>query len=171
MTTKEIIRSQYQAALEMLAQAIIQCPQRIWADPQDKNQFWHIAYHALFYTHLYLQVSEDEFLPWEKHIKDIHSLGSHPQSPQDEAANRDPYSKDDLLAYVDFCQQEIDDKVAALNLEAESGFDWIPFNKLELQFYNIRHLQHHTGELCERLGARAGIDVRWVGRVHEDNGT
>ena len=63
MNTKEVIRSQYQASLEMLAQAIFKCPQSLWADPQDKNQFWHIAYHALFYTHLYLQASEEEFPP------------------------------------------------------------------------------------------------------------
>ena len=35
--------------------------------------------------------------------------------------------------------------------------------KLELQIYNLRHLQQHTGELMERLGSRAGIDVDWVG--------
>jgi len=27
-----------------------------------------------------------------------------------------------------------------------SGFDWLPFDKLELQFYNIRHIMQHTGE-------------------------
>jgi hypothetical protein len=47
--------------------------------------------------------------------------------------------------------------------EAPSRFAWIPLNKLELQFYNIRHIQHHTGELFERLGARANVDnLRWI---------
>jgi len=49
------------------------------------------------------------------------------------------------------------------DLEAESGFYWLPFNKLELQFYNIRHIQQHTGELYERLGTRANIELDWVG--------
>lgn len=48
---------------------------------------------------------------------------------------------------------------------AASAFDWIPLNKLELQFYTICHLQHHAGELCDRLGREAGIDVAWVGMV------
>ena len=73
------------------------------------------------------------------------------------------YPKKDMLEYLEFCRQEIDTQVAALNLEDESGFPWIPFNKQELQFYNIHHLQHHTGELCERLGTVAGIDIKWVG--------
>jgi hypothetical protein len=33
----------------------------------------------------------------------------------------------------------------------------------ETKFYNIRHLQHHVGELAERLGTQAGIDIAWVG--------
>ena len=55
------------------------------------------------------------------------------------------------------------ERVPQLDLEAESGFGWLPFGKLELQFYNIRHLQQHTGELMERLGTRAHVDVDWVG--------
>jgi len=43
MTTKAIIKSQYLAALEMLAQAISRCPQNLWADPHDNNQFWNTA--------------------------------------------------------------------------------------------------------------------------------
>lgn len=168
MTTNEIIRSQYQAALEMLNQAITQCPDDLWADPKFKNQFWHIAYHALFYTHLYLQPSEDDFIPWERHKENYHSMGPQSWSPHAEPEIGEPFLKEEMLEYLEICRQEIDNQVAALNLEAESGFPWIPFNKQELQFYNIRHLQQHTGELCERLGTHAQIDIGWVGQVHDD---
>ena len=57
----------------------------------------------------------------------------------------------------------MEEQVDSLDLEAESGFYWLPFDKLELQIYNIRHIQQHTGELCERLGARGDIEVGWVG--------
>jgi hypothetical protein len=40
----------------------------------------------------------------------------------------------------------------------------LPFTKLELQFYTIRHIQQHTGELMERLGERAKLEFKWVGR-------
>lgn len=163
MTTKEIITSQYLAALEMLAQAISHCPQDLWADPGDKNQFWNTAYHALFYTHLYLQASEADFQPWEKHIEGLHHFDPLPESALEGAENKIPFSKEDLLAYLDFCRQVVRERVPATDLQADSGFSWIPFNKLQLQFYNIRHIQHHTGELYERLGTRADIEVRWVG--------
>ena len=34
---------------------------------------------------------------------------------------------------------------------------------LELQFNNIRHLQQHIGELCERLWVEEQIEIDWVG--------
>ena len=168
MKTKEIIRSQYQASLEMLAQAIMKCPESLWADLEDKNQFWHIAYHALFYTHLYLQASEEEFTPWEKRKENYQSMGPLPWPPHDEPDIGEPYRKEELLEYLEICRGQIDEKVPLLNFANESGFSWISFGKLELQFYNIRHLQQHIGELCERLGTRTNIDVDWIGMKHSD---
>ena len=68
-----------------------------------------------------------------------------------------------MLEYFDICLDQVDEKVDALDLEGESGFYWLPFNKLELQFYNIRHIMQHAGELCERLGAHGEVEVGWVG--------
>jgi hypothetical protein len=160
MNTKDVICSQYFAALEMLKMSVIHCPASLWDDPADKNKFWHVAYHVLFYTHLYAQPSEKDFRPWANHRENYHSLGELPNAPI-------PYTKEDILAYFDVCRKQVEEKVAILDLEAESGFPWLPFNKLELQFYNIRHIQQHTGELMERLGTRAQIDVEWVGMKHD----
>jgi hypothetical protein len=57
----------------------------------------------------------------------------------------------------------MEELVDSLDFEAESGFSWLPFNKLELQFYNIRHLQQHTGELSERVGTTSEVEVKWIG--------
>jgi hypothetical protein len=160
MDSRDIIRSQYLASLEMLKQAIAKCPESLWDNPEDKTKFWHIAYHALFYTHLYLQNSEKDFKGWEKHRQGYNRMDPLP-------AAREPYSKEELLTYLNICQQQVIEKTSQLNLEDESGFEWLPFNKLELQFYNIRHIQQHTGELMERLGSRANIDVDWVGMKHD----
>jgi hypothetical protein len=158
MRTKEVIKSQYYAALEMLRQAVVKCPEAVWASSEYKNPFWHIAYHTLFYTHLYLHPTEADFRPWEKHRDQVRSLGGVRTS---EASI--PYSKEEILEYHKLCMEEMEELVDALKLEADSGFYWLPFDKLELQFYNIRHIQQHTGELCERLGAKGDIEVEWVG--------
>ena len=162
MDVRQVIASQYNASLEMLRQTIEACPDSLWADPEPENAFWHIAYHALFYTHLYLQPSEEDFTPWERHRAEHQFMGTLPWSPHREPKIGEPYSREELLNYLELCLAQVEQQVAALDLEAESGFEWLPFGKLELQFYNIRHLQLHTGELMERLGA-AGIHVDWVG--------
>jgi len=159
MNVKDTIKSQYYASLEMLKQAITKCPDSLWAAPEYKNQFWHVAYHALFYTHFYLHPREEDYVPWEKHRDKYVSLRSEPKVEK----VQDPYSKDELLAYLQFCTERVGEMVDALDLEGESGFYWLPFDKLELQFYNIRHIMEHTGELGERLGAKGEVEVEWVG--------
>ncbi len=152
MESRMVIRSQYLAALEMLKQAVMKCPAAVWNHPEDKSRTWQIAYHALFYLHLYLQTTRDQFKPWAKH---------HPGWER-WSGDEQGYSPGEILEYLALCQQQVNEKTADLDLEAESGFHWLPFNKLELQIYNIRHLQQHTGELMERLGTWAQIDVDWV---------
>ncbi|KPJ52053.1 hypothetical protein AMJ39_08795 [candidate division TA06 bacterium DG_24] len=44
-----------------------------------------------------------------------------------------------------------------------SGFPWLPFNRFELHLYNIRHIQHHAGQLIERLRSQGVTDFEWVG--------
>ncbi len=159
MRVKETIKSQYTASLEMLRQAIVECPEPLWHNPEYKNPFWHIAYHVLFYTHFYLQSSEKDFVAWEKHRDEHVSLDS---SGEKSGAGK-PYNKDEILAYHGLCCEQVEERVTMLDLEAESGFYWLPFDKLELQIYNIRHIQQHTGELYERLGANRDIEAGWVG--------
>ena len=167
MDTREVIRSQYLAALEMLKQAVDRCPESLWNAPEDKAKFWHVAYHALFYTHLYLQDTEEDFRPWANHRDEYQFMGPMPWPPHNLPKIGDPYTKEDVLAYLAVVQQQVEERVPAQDLEAASGFSWLPFSKFELQVYNIRHIQQHAGELFERLGARAAIELDWVGQGPE----
>ena len=149
MNTKQVIQSQYLAALAMLKQVIERCPETVWYDQNQKFKFWSKAYHTIFFVHLYLQNAEKDFVEWEKH-----------HDPDGDI----PFTKDEVLEYLAFAEKQVADRVPVTDLEAESGFHWYPVNKLELQFINIRHIQQHTGELYECLGIREKIeDLRWVG--------
>ncbi len=153
---------QYRAALDMLRHALEHCPQDLWLSTKYPNRFWHIAYHSVFYTHLYLQPSEAGFKPWSKHVPNSNYLGPGPWLKNEPFQIPEPYAKPDVLEYLELCIAEAEKQVPVIRLEDASGFSWLPFNKLELQFYNIRHLQHHTGQLIERLRTAAGIGVGWV---------
>jgi hypothetical protein len=144
----------------MLEDAVTECPDTLWDAAESANRFWLVAYHGLFYTHLYLQFSLKAFKPWAKHRERYQDMG-HVAAPPD-GVEIIPYTKAEVLEYLAFCRAEVDARVPELDLEQASGFEWLPFDKLELQIYTIRHLQHHTGELAERLG-RCGVEVNWVG--------
>ncbi len=163
MADKEIIKSQYRASLEMLGEAISKRTDALWDDPGHKNRFWHIAYHTLFFTHLYLQDCEKEFVAWSKHRNEYQFLGPVPWPPHKEPDIGKPYTKEDILEYLGVCRNEVEERVSSMDLEAGSGFYWLSFGKLELQFYNIRHIQHHAGQLIDRLRTKEAIGIRWVG--------
>lgn len=156
MDEYKILVSQYHAALAMLKQTILHCPEMHWHNRNSQTAFGQVAYHALFYTHLYLQDSQQTFTPWVNHRAEYLPSEQSPQSLPDKAT---------VLAYLAFCEQEVVDKVAAIDLAADSGFHWLPFTKLELQLYSIRHIQQHVGELMERLGRDAQA-IDWIGAWH-----
>jgi hypothetical protein len=147
MDLHKVIQSQYLASLGMLKQVIVKCPEALWDAPGRQDKFWRKSYHALLYAHLYLQHAEKDFVPWEKH-----------HDPDGEV----PFTKEEVLAYVSFVEKQVADCIPATNFDAESGFHWLPFDKLELQLYNIRHIQQHTGELYERLDAHENIELGWI---------
>lgn len=164
MDNHTVIQSQYHASLDMLAQTIEKCPEAIWDRTEDKNKSWQLAYHTLFYVHLYLSANEDEFTPWEKHRPEYYNMNTSAETGNEEPKIDTPYTKAEILEYLKFLQGKIDEMVSEIDLHAESGFHWLPFSKLELQFYNIRHLMQHTGELGERLGYAEKIKIDWIGK-------
>jgi len=158
---RQTILRQYRAALDMLGQAVERCPEELWLSSEYPNRFWHIAYHSVFYVHFYVQPSEAEFKPWAKHQPKSNFLG--PWAKDEPFELPEPYSKQDVQEYRELSRIEVEKQVPVVCFEAGSGFSWLPFNKLELQLYTIRHLQHHTGQLIDRLRNAAGFGVGWIG--------
>jgi hypothetical protein len=157
-----IFHRQYNAALKMLEQAIAACPDDLWIDAQFPNIFWRIVYHAQWFTHLYLHESMEKFVPWTGHRENYQHLGRLPRPPHDLPKIGEPYGRKDLLDFLSFIRQEIERMLPSVELGAPSGFGWLHFDKAELQIYNIRHLQHHTGQLVERLRSARGIGSEWA---------
>jgi hypothetical protein len=151
MDTKKILQSQYFAALAMLKQAITECPPSVWGAPQDKDQFWFKAYHALYYAHKYLQIQPRDFVHWKKH-----------RNP----GSQEPLTRDETLEYLAFVEGQVADRIPLTDLEADVGFLGNRLSKLELHIINIRHIQEHTGELYERLGSRENTALGWAEQRH-----
>lgn len=150
--------SQYLAGLAMLEQQIKSCPDDVWISGQHPRTFWRIAYHTIYYTHLYANPKLEDFQPWEHHREHCPSLWENP--PHDE-----PYTQSQTLDYLRLLQDSLSNLLTSVDLESsDSGFSWYPnISKLEHQIMNIRHLQGHVGQLSELLMAH-GIDTDWVSR-------
>ena len=159
MTLQAILKSQYHASLAMLLEAIERCPASLWTSDAYTNPFWQVAYHTLYYTHLYLQPGETGFTPWERHRPDHHRFGPRAES----AGPLIPYTPVELSAYGRKCDAAVDAAVDRLDLTASfSGFSSYPMPKLEHQLVNLRHIHHHTGQLADRLRQEAGTGIAWV---------
>ena len=166
-TIRKHLKSQYHAALEMVRTAVEKCPDRLWYDQTPTNAFWQVAYHTVFFAHLYVQQNEAAFQPWPGQQSDVQHPDAIPGRVDPGSALPlipAPYSRAQVLAYCDYCHALLDDAVDALDLEApDSGFHWYKASKFEHQLVNLRHIQHHAAQLADRLRAELDIGIPWVG--------
>ena len=163
MDVHRSVASQFHAALSMMEQTVATCPQKLWDEPGQANPFWRVAYHALFFVNLYLQPTEHDLALWDEARDGYQFLGSTPWPPHTQPVADQPYNREEILAFLDFCRAEVDRIMPTIELSDPSGFHWLPFDKFELQIYNIRHLQQHIGDLSTLLLAQANLEIDWVG--------
>ena len=152
MNTKQVIQSQYLAALAMLKQAIVKCPPHAWDNPQDKDRFWFVAYHALRFAHQYLKARDEGYPRWE-------------QRPHSKPGS--PLSKKEILERLAIVERDVAEQIPLMDLEAKTGATGALANKFELQLYNIRHIQQHTGELYERLSLY-NVKLGWASQRYRE---
>jgi hypothetical protein len=164
---KPILKSQYHAALAMVRDAVERCPDELWTAPGHVSAFWQVAYHTIFFTHLYLHRDAASFQRWAGHQGDVQhedGLTSDPEAGDNRPLLPKPYSKADVLAYWQVCDDMVDAAVDSIDLDApECGFWWYKVSKLEHQLINLRHAQHHGAQLADRLRTATDQRVKWVG--------
>lgn len=167
MDIQSALKSQYHAALKSLRLAIEQCPDEKWNNPADGfAAFWRVAYHALFFTHFYLQKDAQSFKPWARHREEANFTGPLPWEKNRLPKTCEPYTKQDLLDYWQTCDAMVDSAIDALDLSApQCGFPWYQMPTLEHQIMNIRHTQHHAAALASRLRRESGVNVQWIGKA------
>jgi CheY-like chemotaxis protein len=164
---RRLLKSQYRAALAMLREGVERCPDALWDDPAHTNRTWQIAYHALFFARYYGGRDEGFQDFWEGHRRGTQNpdgIAGPPDPGSPLPLLPEPYTKAEVLAAWAHCAAGVDAAVDALDLDApQCGFPWYPIPKLEHQLVNLRHIQHHAGQISERLRREAGIGIPWAG--------
>ncbi len=143
---KSILTGQFEAALCMMDHCIRACPQEHWEGKIANGTFRWVAYHTLFWVDLYLSPGDkDAFV-----LREFHHRGGDEREP----GACPGLDKDETLAYVAICRQKMLETLAAEtaeSLQGPSGFSFRKITRGELHLYNLRHVQHHTGQLSAYL--------------------
>ena len=140
-TLKIELWKQFGAALDMLENALVKCPDTIW---DDENKFWYNAYHCLFFTDYDLTTDPENFHPPEPYtMSEMDPSGIMPDRT---------YTKEELIAYLGHSRE----KARKLIMQDIADMRWNNgrrnYNMTEHLLHSMRHVQHHTGQLNMLLG-------------------
>jgi hypothetical protein len=168
LSLKDSLYTQFSAAIDMLGNAIVACPEQVWTDASQPNigaqtwhEFWYLAYHTLFWLDFYLHdLPEEEFAPPAPFgLEEMDYAGVLPPRV---------YTKTELLSYLEHGRRKLAAKFAILSDDRAQqecqGFGRKDFTIFELYLYTMRHVQHHAAQLNLLLRQTTNSAPGWVGR-------
>ena len=167
-----ILASQYRASLAMLRQAVERVPENLWNNGDYNNPNWQIAYHVIWGVKFYLGASAESYVPFENAIEGAESLGGAQdwENPDEGVTVERFHTQEEMLSFIDQIEGELLSAIEGLSLDESSGFDWYPYSRLELHINSIRHIQHHTAQIIERLKAKGITGFPWWADEHPPQG-
>src|SRR6266567_4912792 len=108
-TWRTILWQQFGAAIDMLENALLACPDELWSDRSRRPEFWYLVYHTLFFLDLYLSGSVEGFAPPAPFTLDeLDPAGVLPERP---------YTKDELHAYLVHLRKKCQTTIVGLSDE------------------------------------------------------
>lgn len=160
----EILASQYKASLKMLRQTIKKTPEELWDSDEYPNPNWQMTYHALWATKFYLTANPEGYQAWPNAIEGAESLGGAQdwENPEEGVVVERSHTKEELISFIEDLEKKMTQLISSTQLHGPSGFEWYPYSRLELHINNIRHLQHHTAQLIERLKIKGITGFPWA---------
>ncbi len=164
---KEILWNQFGASIDMLTNAIINCPDDYFTT---HRRFYYIAFHSTIFLDYYLTLPPSDFSPLlsftQKEAKD------RPKEAIDDLIPDKIYSKQEMVEYLKQSREKCKQLIYALtdeNLnerfkEGDEPND-MDYPILEILLYNLRHTQHHTAQLNMLLRQDIDKHLEWSFRV------
>lgn len=162
----------FAGAMDMLGDSIRLCPDELWTR---EKKFFYLSYHTVIFLDYYLSVPVRDFAP------DLpYSLVDPEHMPEgaiDDVIPDRHYRREEVLAYLAKIKQKA--RTLILNTPGDLvGKVWIDesdirlhlgcprlvskYSILEILFYNLRHVQHHVGQLNIILRQQIDRAPEWV---------
>jgi hypothetical protein len=156
LALKTTLWHQFGAAIDMLENAIVACPEVLWSTD---SKFWYIAYHTLFYLDYYLSEEPEIYVPPPPFTLSEFDTGAMPERV---------YSREELMSYLETCRQKCHHRIAGLTTErASKRFvnEYKNYSVIEILLYNMRHVQHHAAQLNLLLRQGTNSAPDWVSQT------
>ena len=170
---KQTLWNQFGAGIDMLAHTVKALPESSWSP---KSKPYYLSYHTALFLDYYLTIPPTNYkpllpyqlVPWEE----------IPSSGVDDLLPERPYSQAELREFITSARSKCKNLIRSLD-EKIVNAPWIEkpdeiagamtlnYTVLEILLYNLRHLQHHTGQLNFILRQLTGKPVDWVADVEK----
>ena len=158
--------------MDMLGNIILLCPDELW---EKDRQFFYMVYHMVIFLDYYLTQPVREFRPGLSYT--LGDMDNLPVGAIDDVLPDRFYTKEEFTACLAAIRTKGKKLILAASEEKFSG-RWIGdeeidlhgfcpsmvinYSLLEILFYNLRHVQHHVGQLNLLLRQRADVAAEWV---------
>ncbi|MBO9728238.1 MAG: DinB family protein [Chitinophaga sp.] len=157
---RESLWKQFGASIDMLTNAISAYPEHLW---YTRKKFFYISYHVAVFLDYYLNVPAQPMsspLPYTL-SNDI------PEDGIDDVVPNSIYSQHEITTYLQASRKKCHEVITTLP-EAAFTQQWIEIDGdkemqvFELFLYNMRHVQHHAGQLNMILKRDTDSAPDWV---------
>ena len=174
MTNKiqEGLWRQFGASIDMLQNAISFCPESYFTT---NKRFYYLAYHCVLFLDYYLSIPPKDFspiLPFTIKDKEQRPLESIGDIVPDKI-----YSKEELIDYINKSRLKCQNLIESLTDNEKLNIRFTEGNQegdmdypiLEILLYNLRHTQHHIGQLNLIMRQDLHKHMEWAFRADEIN--
>ena len=139
---KNVVWEQCGGAIDALSKVVARCPDALWSDSKRARPVWNEVQHVAFWLDLYLSGAVEGYSP-------PRGIGMEELDPEG-VLPATPLSKGQARSWLQHSRSKATDVIQGLTEERAAEmctFGWgsMPFG--ELLLYNIRHVQHHVGQL------------------------
>lgn len=168
--TSKILWKNVAACIDMFGSCIGHCPAPLW---QSNDRFFYLSYHCLVFLDYYLSFPVASYTPVLPYtLADMNQL---PAGAIDDVQPTRRYTQEEILQAVSKTREKARQ---AIMFQANWEQPWIAeeeinmhglcpavvihYSLFEITLYNLRHLQHHVGQLNLLLREQHAPAADWI---------
>ena len=170
---RKILWNQFGASIDMLKNIIALWPDQHW---NLTNKVYYLSFHTFLFLDYYLTIPPTNYaapLPFT-----MISPDKVPYYAVDDLLPGRLYSQNELLNGLQTCRQKCKQVIFGLTEESVhrlwidqpddiAGSPTLQYSVLEILLYNLKHVQHHVGQLNLLLREETGHAADWISSVQD----